>query len=442
MLSPKIYSISQLNQETRLLLEGHFQMLWVRGELSNLSKPSSGHFYFSLKDASAQIRCAMFRNSNQNLTFTPQEGMEIIAKGRVSLYEARGDFQFILDYMEPSGEGALRQAFEALKNKFTAEGLFDVKQKKSLPKFPRCIGIITSPTGAAIRDIIITLRRRFPSIPVIIYPTEVQGKNAAPKIVKALAIANQRNECDVLILARGGGSLEDLWAFNEESVVRAIVASNLPIVTGIGHEVDISLADFVADHRAATPTAAAESITPNSLDYLQSLEQIAIRLLRITKQWMTQQQELLGHLSKRLRHPQFHLREQMQKLDHLEQKLITHYKHTLFKLQDKLKRLTEALLQQHPKQKLALFSHQIQRANDRLTWLMTQHTQRCQAHLTQLAATLHAVSPLTTLERGYAIAQKPDGEIIRTTQQLSLGEKIELLLKSAKVICEVIEFKN
>ena len=268
LATQNILTVTQLNRATSQLLDNHFLSIFVEGEISNFSAPSSGHLYFSLKDANAQVRCAMFKSQQRRLSFTPSNGKQVVIKARVSLYEPRGDFQLIVEHIEEAGDGALRRAFEALKIKLTAEGLFDTAHKNALPLLPQAIGIITSPTGAAIRDIITVLRRRFTAIPVIIYPVSVQGNNAKHEIVKAISLANERNECDVLILGRGGGSLEDLWAFNEEIVARAIFSSTIPIISAVGHETDITIADFVADHRAATPSAAAEHASPDQQEWL------------------------------------------------------------------------------------------------------------------------------------------------------------------------------
>jgi exodeoxyribonuclease VII large subunit len=273
-----VYTPSRLNREARMLLERGLPALWIEGEISNLSRPSSGHWYFSLKDEAAQIRCAMFRQRNLLARFTPKDGMHVQARGRVSLYEQRGDYQFILDYIEEAGEGALRRKFEVLKAKLAAEGLFNVENKRPLPKLPRRIGVITSPTGAALRDILHVLKRRFCTIPVLVYPVQVQGAAAAPQIASAIRLACERADCDVLILARGGGSLEDLWAFNEEIVARAIHACTIPLISGVGHEVDFTIADFVADVRAPTPTGAAELVVPDCAEWSRSLTMIERRL--------------------------------------------------------------------------------------------------------------------------------------------------------------------
>ena len=278
--SQPIYSISELNSKARLLLENNLGSVWIMGELSNLAMPSSGHLYFTLKDSEAQVRCAFFRANRARMAFAPENGQQVLARANVSLYEARGDYQLIITEMQLAGSGALQVAFEKLKHKLQAEGLFDSARKKSIPQFPRAIGVITSPTGAAIHDILKVLRYRNPSIPVIIYPTAVQGADAKTQIVHAIELANQRDECDVIILARGGGSLEDLWSFNEEIVAHAIAASHIPIVSGVGHEVDVTIADFVADFRAPTPSAAAETVSTDQSDIRQKLAYFSTYLNR------------------------------------------------------------------------------------------------------------------------------------------------------------------
>ncbi|MCG7868769.1 MAG: exodeoxyribonuclease VII large subunit, partial [Candidatus Thiodiazotropha taylori] len=315
----EIFSVSRLVRETRAILEASFPLLWVSGEISNLAQPASGHIYFSLKDEAAQVRCAMFRMKRQRLRFQPENGQQVLIRAKVSLYEARGEFQLIAEHMEPAGEGALRFAFEQLKQKLAAEGLFDTEQKKPIPVPPKQLGLITSPSGAAVRDLLSVLKRRFPALPVIIYPVQVQGEDAARQIVQMLKLAERRQECDLLILSRGGGSLEDLQAFNEEQVARAIHQLSIPVVTGIGHEIDFTIADFVADRRAATPSAAAELVTPDQLEWQQRLHAVTRRLKQNQQQRLQQLQQHFSALLKRLQiqHPKRRLQQQAQRLDEL-----------------------------------------------------------------------------------------------------------------------------
>src|SRR6201996_5456868 len=319
-----VYTVTRLNREVRVLIERGLGVVWVEGELSNLSVPSSGHWYFSMKDRDAQLRCAMFRQRNMSVGFTPKAGQQILARGRVSLYEPRGDYQFIVEHLEEAGVGALKREFERLKAKLAAEGLFATERKRSLPRFPRRIGVVTSPSGAAIRDILHILARRFPPAAVMIYPTPVQGDAAIPSIVEAIQTATARAECDVLIVARGGGSIEDLWCFNDERVARAIRASGIPIVSGIGHEIDFTIADFVADARAPTPSGAAELVAPDRNACLEALDRTMERLT------VSMRRELRSLGSRfeaaqfrlKLTHPGIRLNQQAQRLDELEQRLV------------------------------------------------------------------------------------------------------------------------
>src|SRR5690242_991390 len=318
-----VYTVTRLNREVRIALERSLGVVWVGGELSNFSQPSSGHWYFSLKDRESQVRCAMFRLKNAALGFTPKAGQHVIVRGRVSLYEPRGEYQLIVDYLEEAGVGALQREFERLKAKLAAEGLFASENKRALPRFPRRIALVTSPTGAAVRDVLNILARRFPPAAVLVYPTAVQGDAAAPAIVRALQLASARLDCDVLILARGGGSLEDLWAFNDERVARAIRACAVPVVTGIGHEIDFTIADFAADARAPTPSGAAELVVPDRRTLLAGLASIEGRLRQLATQWLARLNERFGSLSQRLTraHPGARLQQQMQRLDELDMRM-------------------------------------------------------------------------------------------------------------------------
>jgi exodeoxyribonuclease VII large subunit len=316
-----IYTVTRLNREARAILEGSFPILWVEGEISNLSQPSSGHLYFSLKDAQCQVRCAMFRTRNLLLNFAPKNGLLVLVRAQVSLYEGRGEFQLIIEHMEPAGDGVLRLAFEELKRRLAAEGLFSASHKIAIPAIPRCIGVITSPTGAAILDILSILRRRFPAIPVVVYPVPVQGPGAAAAIARTIALADARKDCDVLILARGGGSLEDLWAFNEEIVARAIYACELPIVTGIGHEIDFTIADLVVDRRAPTPSASAELVSPDRQQFLGHLAALERRLWSLTKVRLNRARESLRWLERRLIYSGRRLQDLAQRLDDLSLRL-------------------------------------------------------------------------------------------------------------------------
>jgi exodeoxyribonuclease VII large subunit len=376
-----VYSVSRLNREARMLLETGLATVWVEGEMSNLARPSSGHWYFTLKDAGAQVRCAMFRSSNSRVRIAPRDGAQVLVRARVSLYEPRGDYQLIAENIEDAGEGALRRRFEELKTRLAAEGLFDEAVKRPLPPLPRRIGVITSPTGAAIRDILHVLRRRFAAVPVLIYPVAVQGAGAAAEIAAALRRASERAEVDVLLLARGGGSLEDLWAFNEEAVARAIRASRIPVVAGIGHEIDFTIADFAADVRAPTPSGAAELVVPDRSEWLRTLGTAAARLATAARRRLARARERLGWLGGRL-------------------------------------------ARVHPRERLALRAQRLDELESRLGRALGQQLAAARARLVTASRTLHAVSPLATLDRGYAIVVGADGRLVRTAREVSPGDRI------------------
>lgn len=394
----KVYTISQLNKEARFLLEGNFPLIWVEGEISNLAQPSSGHIYFSLKDEFAQVRCAMFRGKNHLLSFTPENGVHILAQVQMSIYEQRGDYQLIVHNMELTGDGVLRNKFEELKKKLFTEGLFNSEHKLAIPKLPKCIGVVTSPTGAAIKDIISVTKRRFASIPMIIYPTQVQGNQAAEQIVHAIELANQHNKCDVLIVARGGGSLEDLWPFNEEIVARSIFASRIPILSGIGHEIDFTIADFVADQRAATPSAAAELVSPDVTEWLNTVKHLRTKFIHLMQTSLQQAKLTLANLIKRLQHPGQRLQDYAQLLDNLEQ---------------------------------------------RVSLAMNNLIRHKRSEMTNLSRALHSVSPLATLSRGYAIVSlDKNGKILRHVQDVNIGDNIKARLESGSLKCTVREIDH
>ncbi len=433
-----IYSVSRLNQEARALLEGGLPLLWVEGEISNLARPSSGHMYFTLKDEQAQVRCALFRMNSLRLGFTPENGTQVLARARVSLYEARGEFQLIVEHLEPVGEGALRRAFELLKQRLAAEGLFDAAHKKPLPGLPRQIGLLTSPTGAALRDILTTLRRRFPALPVLIYPIPVQGAGAAQKIADRLRTANARAECDVLVLARGGGSLEDLWAFNEEVVARAIYASQIPVVTGIGHEIDFTIADFAADRRAPTPTAAAELISPDRAEWFERLTRLENRMQLATRRRLGHLQQTLSNLQKHLQHPGRRLRDQAQRLDGLEQRLHharrVFFRHTRVRLAELGARLTTHT----PLHRLRQAEGQTTLFAQRLYAAIRRLVEKRRAGLQTLTRALDAVSPLATLARGYAIVRRaPELSLLRNARDAAPGDTVHTRLARGSLICKV-----
>ena len=386
-----VWTISRLNREVRLLIETGLPALWLEGEISNLARPASGHVYFSLKDEAAQVRCALWRNAALRVAFTPRNGLQVLVRARVSVYEPRGEYQLIIERMEEAGEGALRRRFEELKTRLRAEGLFDEAAKRPLPKLPARIGVITSPSGAAVRDIVHVLARRFPAVPVLVYPVPVQGEGAAVRIAETLELASRRAECDVLILARGGGSLEDLWSFNEEIVARAMRASAIPVISGVGHEVDFTIADFAADRRAPTPSGAAEIAVPDAADWLARLDADARRLRAAIHRLLQSRQERLTWQERRLAiaHPGNRLRQTGQRLDELERRL-----------------------QGAVRQLLATLRGRYESA----------------------ARTLHAVSPLATLDRGYAIVSRAtDGTVLLDPAAVEPGEALEIRLARGRL---------
>ena len=434
-------SVTELNDKARRLLEMNFNNVRVEGEISGLARPSSGHWYFTLKDRQSQIRCAMFRNRNQNLRFVPAEGMLLLVRGRVSLYEGRGDYQLIIEHMDEAGTGDLQKAFEILKAKLAEEGLFAATGKQPLPTHPQHIGVITSPTGAAIRDILTVLQRRFPAIPVTIIPSSVQGSRAKHELVSALQMAERAGSFDVLIIGRGGGSLEDLWPFNEEAVARAIAACPIPIVSAVGHEIDFTIADFVADQRAATPSAAAEILSPDRHEVLNRLHLLTRKLTNLMQhRWQLSQRELDG-LHKRLRHPGERLRENSQRLDDLEIRLHQAITLQLERTRSRLERAKERIRQQNPQRKLELLKNNTDHLGKRLVQLMVNHLDKRRLTLERISGELNAVSPLATLSRGYAIVTVGD-TIIRNSQQLQQGELISTRFHRGTVICKVEQVNN
>ena len=416
--------ISELNRRARALLENSFSPLWVSGEISNLTQHASGHWYFSLKDEKAQVRCVMFRHRNQYLDFAPKQGMQVEARVLVSLYEPRGDFQLNVETMRPGGLGALYEAFAKLKTKLEAEGLFDAARKRELPAFPRQIGIITSPHAAALRDVITTLKRRMPAIPVVLYPTPVQGKGASLQIAQAIKTAGRRQECDVLILCRGGGSIEDLWEFNEEIVARAIVESPIPIICGVGHETDFTIADFAASQRAPTPTAAAELASPNRIDLAQRLATIVNRLAHHAARTVETRMQHLDHLAKRLVHPGARIRHQGTQLEHLRQRLQRAAQYGQEMRGWKTQQLCDRLSNARPA--LAPLEQRRAHSATRLALVMGNRLASAKQEFSRLSASLSHLNPQSTLERGYSIARDEQGRIVRDSGTIKLGDGVEL----------------
>jgi exodeoxyribonuclease VII large subunit len=430
-----ILTPSTLNRLVRGLLEDALPLVWIEGELSNVARPASGHIYFTLKDSTAQVRCAMFRPKSGWLKFKPVDGMQVLVRAKVGLYEPRGEFQLVAEHMEPAGEGALQREFEQLKARLDAEGLFDASRKRALPRFPRRIGVITSPTGAAIRDVLSVLGRRWPLTEVDVLGVPVQGREAPPAIVGMLRKASASGRYDVLLLTRGGGSLEDLWAFNDEAVARAIHASAVPVVSAVGHEIDFSIADFVADLRAPTPSAAAELLVPDALALRRQLREWQQRLLALQQRRLQALGQHTDHLLARLQaqRPQARLTRDRERLVHLRRRMTSALREQEQQRQRRLERLHARLLTQHPRQRLALLSRRLAEQDQRLRQHMARLLERQRLTLGQTARALHAVSPLATLERGYAIVFDAEGRVLRSPAGVGDGDPLRARLAEGEL---------
>ena len=435
-LDREVLSVSQLNNRARLLLEDVFAQVWVEGEISNLARPASGHMYFTLKDGQAQVRCALFRQNALRVRQALRDGLAVRVRGKVSLFAGRGDYQLILDSVEPAGDGALRLAFEALKGKLSDEGLFAAERKRPLPSHPRRIGIVSSPTGAVIRDIISVFRRRAPQVELTLVPTAVQGREATAQIVRALQLAD-RQGFDALILARGGGSLEDLWCFNEEAVARALAACVTPTVSAVGHETDVSICDFVADVRAPTPSAAAELLAPHSADLQQRLAVLERRLRLCMRQHLHREQLRLEGLLRRLRHPGERLQQLALRVDDLERRLHQALQRRLGQSRERLLRLEHRLASRHPGRQLALLRQRLDSLAERLPRATLAGLRQRRLQLAALAQTLQVVSPLATLGRGYSILLDEQGHAIRDARQTHVGQRLEARLGDGRLSVRV-----
>jgi exodeoxyribonuclease VII large subunit len=419
-------SISQLNAEVSHLLNQGFAAVWVEGEISNFTRASSGHLYLTLKDAGAQVRCALFKGNAMRLKLNPRNGLKVVARGKIGLYEPRGDYQMVLDTMEEAGEGALQRQFEELKQTLQAQGLFADAHKQSLPSFPRSIGVVTSPTGAAIRDIINVLKRRCPQIPVVVYPVLVQGEGAKEQIAQAIAQADREQRCDVLIVARGGGSIEDLWSFNEEIVAQAIYQCSIPVISGVGHEIDFTIADFVADQRAPTPSAAAELVSPDMQALQQRVQQLKLQLWRFQQRQLQRAQQQVQQLSQRLnqQRPTQKLQQKAQRLDELDLRLNAAIKRRLQQQGLRLNHLQTRLQQRSPQRQLQQQRAQLERLQIRLQRALQQRVDKAHSRFLLQISKLNTLSPLATLERGYSITQNAQGHVITQAVQVSVGETL------------------
>ncbi len=430
-----IFTVSRLNAEVRLLLENEMGIVWLVGEISNFSAPVSGHWYLTLKDSRAQVKCAMFRGNNRRVTFKPANGNQVLVKARLSLYEPRGDYQLIIESMQPEGDGRLQQEFEELKMKLAAEGLFAQTNKLPLPEHPKRVGVITSKTGAALYDILDVLKRRDPSLPVVIYPTMVQGDDAAIQIAQAIGRANSRNECDVLIVGRGGGSLEDLWCFNNEILARTIAASQIPIISAVGHEVDMTIADFVADVRAPTPSAAAELVSRDNSHKDQSLVAKQHKLASAMRYYLAQQKQQSAQLRHRLerQHPSYQLQRQSQQLDELDMRLRRAMQRFIDTRQQAVERKHHRLQLNSPIKHLAQQKSRLERVEHKLMDAMDRKLLTMRHQLAIAAEKLDTVSPLATLKRGYSITQTDQGKVVTSADDVKTGDLLVTRLANGEI---------
>ncbi len=419
-----IFSVSALNRSVRDLLEQRYPLLWVAGEISNLLQAKSGHWYFSLKDESAQVRCVMFRNRSTSLDWQPRDGMQVEARALVTMYEARGEFQLNIETMRRAGQGALYEAFIKLRDKLAEEGLFDESGKRAIPAYPKVIGIVTSLAAAALRDILTTLQRRNPSIPVIIYPSAVQGEGAAAQLARAVRLASERAECDVLIIARGGGSMEDLWAFNDEALARAISSCPVPVISGVGHETDFTIADFASDHRAPTPTAAAEIASPSRDDLLREVAALGGTLSRHLARHLENRMQRVDSLTRRLTHPGQRIAAQQDRLVHLATRLSRATSHDLEARRWRLNNLVQRGAAQLPRTDRLLQS--LDSLASRLRAATSRRHETLASRLDRLHASLNHLGPAAVLARGYSIVHNVGGSLVRDGATLSAGETIRV----------------
>ncbi|MGL6123090.1 MAG: exodeoxyribonuclease VII large subunit [Shewanella sp.] len=444
MAKKNIYTVSRLNGEVRQILEGQIGKIWLNGEISNFSAPSSGHWYLTLKDHASQIRCAMFKGRNQVVSFKPINGQQVLVKGAISVYEPRGDYQLLIESMLPAGDGLLAQQFDALKMKLAAEGLFAADTKRPLPKNIQRIGVITSPTGAAIRDVLHVLARRDPSIEVIIYPTQVQGETAAQSICQAINIANQRLEVDVLLLTRGGGSLEDLWCFNNEALAHTIYNSALPIVSAVGHEVDTTISDYVADIRAPTPSAGAELLSQDSDNKAQKLATALSRLQQSAKHYQLKQERRLSLLEHRLQRqdPKRTLQQFEQSFDEMQLRLESALSNRLHLFSRRQQLLASRLEQQSPKHKLTIEGNRLSYLTSRLQDALLDQLSQSEQRIKYAAHQLETVSPLATLSRGYSITTDIHNQVVDCADKLAIGDSLQTRLRHGQVISTVTQITN
>jgi len=444
MTQQHILQVSELTKKVRFLIESELNTVWLTGEISNFIAASSGHWYLSLKDNKSQVKCAMFKGNNRRVRITPKNGQQVLVRAKVSLYEPRGDFQLIIEQMEDAGTGLLKQKFEQLKDKLALEGLFSLNYKQALPKSITRVGVVTSSTGAAIKDILSVLARRNPSLEIIIYPSLVQGDSASSQISEAIKLANERNECDLLIVGRGGGSLEDLWCFNDEQVVRSIFASKLPVISAVGHEIDTTLSDYVADLRAPTPSAAAELVSQDKSELLHRLQQIQQRLINSISANQNKTTQQFNGLLHRLQqvHPEQKLQFQQQKVDDLSIRLNTVMNRELTRFKQHPQHLAEQLTYLSPLKKISALKQQSSQQQQRLCIAMKFKLAAQTNKFVSLIEQLQLVSPLATIARGYSVTRNENQQVITSVAQVTTGELINIQLADGKINAKVLANKN
>ncbi|AOE50289.1 exodeoxyribonuclease VII large subunit [Kangiella sediminilitoris] len=435
----KVYSVAEIALRVRRQLEQEIGQIWITGEISNLATPRSGHWYFTLKDSDAQLRCAMFKNRNRSVRFNPEDGQQVLLRAKLSLYEPRGDLQLIAEYMEPAGEGALQIAFNRLKEKLNNEGLFDPELKRPIPAYPNKIGIITSATGAAIRDVLTVLKRRMPQVPIIIYPTQVQGEKAAKTIIQQLKVANERQECDVLLVTRGGGSLEDMWCFNDEQLAREIRNSRIPVVSAVGHEVDTSISDLVADLRAPTPSAAAEMMVPNRIDILHKFQTLERRLINEFQHRLEVTHARLDKLTTRIVHPKQRLAQSQIDLQRLIKQLNTSQERLLEQKASSLSTLSARLKSYNPHKHLEQSTERLVIKEKQLRQAIKHQLKYSQQTFALAAQKLNDISPLATLKRGYSITQDEAGKPLKSATEAKKAKILVTRLNEGEVRSKVID---
>lgn len=439
----QILTVSQLTAVIKSALEDNFTDVWVEGEIFNFRVPSSGHIYFTLKDNSSQIRAVLFRPSARMLKFVPKEGLHVLCRGRITVYEFRGEYQIVIEYMEPKGVGALLLAFEQLKERLSKEGLFDASRKRPIPPFPKKIGVVTSPTGAAIRDILKVINRRFAGVEIVIAPAAVQGERAAPEIVDAIGDLNRLEGIEVIIVTRGGGGIEDLWPFNEETVARAIFNSHIPVISAVGHETDYTIADFVADLRAPTPSAAAEMVVKNKEDIQRHIVTLFQRLLYAEKTFLGKRRERITSLSTRVFSPEREIGRYLQRLDEIETRLNHSMQRILRNRRHHIEKLIMDVNSFNPQNRIKIYRHKTDASMNSMFNNISHIIALKKKGFHGVVARLDSLSPLAILSRGYSITYKlPERSIIKSSSDVQEGDKVQVRLHEGAITCLVEEISS